>query len=417
MPSKPTKQARRTRVAREPGIYWRKNAQGERVYEVAYRDSSGKQRWHTAGTLEAAKGFKDGLRDKRRKGVRIAPKTDETFEETAGFWKANKLANWSPRTLEDYNLKLERVKPHIGHLRISAITLDHLHDLISKLAESGLNGRTIKNTFVPVSGVFKYALKKGLVGSNPVHSLDKDDFPNFTEREKRILDSDEIQKLLLGASSYRYRALLATSVYSGLRIMELLGLTWEDVDFERGEIRVHAQLSRTPGVGRVGLKTENGRREVVLMPALASILKEHKASTIYKADSDYVFTTGTGKPLGWSNVERFGLHAASKRAKLRSPHPAMHDLRHTFASLLIAGKANVKYVSRQLGHSDAGFTLRTYTHLFDKAAHAEETRQLLQDGHGNILVTVASSPLPSVRKAAVLTLPVSPANEAEAASA
>jgi Phage integrase family len=83
----------------------------------------------------------------------------------------------------------------------------------------------------------------------------------------------------------------------------------------------------------------------------------------------------------------------------------MHDLRHTFASLLIAGKADVKYVSQQLGHSDAGFTLRTYTHLFDKAAHAEETRQLLQDGHGNILVTVASSPLPSVRTAKVVPLP------------
>ena len=130
-----------------------------------------------------------------------------------------------------------------------------------------------------------------------------------------------------------------------------------------------------------------------------------------------MFTTGSGKPPGWSNVERYALHSAARRAKLRSPRPAMHDLRHTFASLLIAGKADVKYVSRQLGHSDAGFTLRTYTHLFDKTAHAEETRQLLEDGHGNILVTMASSPLPSVRRAKVVPLPLPPANEGEAASA
>jgi integrase len=421
MPDKPTKQGRRIRVKREPGIYYRVNVGGERRYQVIYRDSSGKQRWHTAGSLEDAKAFKDGLRGKKRTGVKIVSGSKETFESTARYWKINYRARWSPRTYADYELKLERVNPYIGHKRISDITVDDLQYLIAELskkglADKGLKARTIKNTLVAVSGVFEYALEKGYVGSNPVRSLKKHHFPKSDERDKRILDPDEITALLGAASSYRYRALLATAVHTGLRIMELLGLTWEDVDFEKGEIRVHAQLSRTPGAGRVGLKTGNGKREVVLMPALASLLREYKASTVYKDDSDYIFTTGTGKPMGWSNVVRNGLHAASKRAKLRSPQPTFHDLRHTFVSLLVAQGADVVFVSGQVGHSDAGFTLRTYAHLFNKAAHAEKTRGLLEAGYGNSLVTVASAPLPSRRKAEVVSLPLSPANEGEAAS-
>ena len=129
------------------------------------------------------------------------------------------------------------------------------------------------------------------------------------------------------------------------------------MDFEESVIRMSEQLSRTVGEGRVKLKSKKGMREVVLFPGLAKMLREYRASTIYKADTDYVFTTGSGKPLGWSNVERRALHSAVTRAKLREPRPRFHDLRHTFVSLLIAQGADVVFVSEQVGHADAGFTL------------------------------------------------------------
>ena len=104
------------------------------------------------------------------------------------------------------------------------------------------------------------------------------------------------------------------------------------------------------------------------------MLREYRASTIYKSDEDYLFTTSTGKPIGWNNVDRDCLRATVKAAKLRTPWPTFHDLRHTFASLLIANGCDAKTVSVAMGHADAGFTLRVYTDLFDKEASAEKVR-------------------------------------------
>lgn len=172
---------------------------------------------------------------------------------------------------------------------------------------------------------------------------------------------------------------------TGLRQMELLGLTWSDVDLEALEIRVRFQLSRTPGQGRVPLKTEKAKRDVAIPPALAHELRKHRASTIFKASEDFVFTTDSGKPLGWSNVDRYCLGSAVKAAKLRAPLPRFHDLRHSFASAAIAQGQDVVFVSRQLGHAGTDITLRVYAGEFAKAAHAEKHREAMEAAFGAIL--------------------------------
>jgi hypothetical protein len=87
--------------------------------------------------------------------------------------------------------------------------------------------------------------------------------------------------------------------------------------------------------------------------------------------------TASGQPMGWSNVIRRGLHKAVENAKLRDPRPRFHDLRHTFASLLIGQGADVVYVSRAMGHADPSLTLRIYSHLWAGREHGEHFRQLL----------------------------------------
>ena len=148
--------------------------------------------------------------------------------------------------------------------------------------------------------------------------------------------------------------------------MEVLGLTWGDVDTKAGTIRVRFQLSRTPGGGRVPVKTDEANREVDISPELASMLREFRAACLFSQDTDYLFHTETGQPLGWSNVDRYALGSAVKAAKLSEPAPRFHDLRHTFASMLIADGADVEYVRGQLGHADAAITLRVYTHAFGR---------------------------------------------------
>jgi integrase len=393
MQDQPNKQPDRVQVKNHPGIFFRLDAKGKRRYCFSYYDSNGKQRWKTVGdNLTEAEAVRDELRSHKRKGGRVAP-TNRRFTHIAADWLNEQEHRVRPRTYEDYQLRLERVNPYIGPVRISEMENRHIVGLIRFLSEpdngrnrdSGYSPATIKNTLGPVSRVFKYAVRRGYISHNPFDLLDSDERPKGdSEREQRILDKDELGKLL-AKSPDRYRALLATAAFTGLRLMELLGLRWMDIDFDGGFVRVHWQLSRRRGEGLVRPKTKQASRDVVLMPTLGKMLREHRLASPFSEDLDYIFTTGTGEPFGWSNVTRRGLHKAVQNAKLKEPRPRFHDLRHTYASLLIAQGANVEFVRSQLGHKDATVTLRVYAHLFGAQEHAARTRQLLEDGFGATL--------------------------------
>jgi integrase len=124
------------------------------------------------------------------------------------------------------------------------------------------------------------------------------------------------------------------------------------------------------------------------MPALARLLREHRLASPFSSDTDCVFASGRGTPLYLRNVERRALDAAAAAAGLNGgdrPKLRTHDLRRTFASMLIAAGADVVTVSRQLGHASPDITLRVYAHLFDQARHAERTRGLLESEFGGLL--------------------------------
>lgn len=193
------------------------------------------------------------------------------------------------------------------------------------------------------------------------------------------------------AADPKYWPLLATAVFSGLRLSELLGLTWRDVDFAGGFIHVRKQLDR--GGGRVAPKPSQAVRDVVLMPALGRVLRGHRLRSPFSAEGDFVFSSSRGTPLNYRNVERRGLDAAATRASLNGPgRPKLrlHDARHTFASLLIAEGLDVVTVSRQLGYASPDISLRVYANLFDQARHADRTRAAMERSFGGLLGTVAA---------------------------
>jgi integrase len=225
-----------------------------------------------------------------------------------------------------------------------------------------------------------------MISANPVSRLQRGERPVVERREMRILDRDGIGQLLAAADD-RYRPLLATALFTDLRLGELLGLTWADVDLAGGLVKVRKQLDRRGA--RVRPKTERAIREVELMPALARTLQAHKelqfALGHARADN-FVFCTATGTPLHYRNVVRRGLDAAVMRAELGSePRLRFHDLRHTFASLLIAEGLDVVFVSRQLGHASTSVTLDVYAHLFDRESQGRRARAALEGSFGKIL--------------------------------
>jgi integrase len=152
-----------------------------------------------------------------------------------------------------------------------------------------------------------------------------------------------------------------------------------DRDHQAGLIRVHRQLSRHRE--HAPLKTEAGRREVILAPALAKSLRERWLASHFKAPRDFVFCNTVGRGLDYRDVGEAFRHAV-KRAGLQAPGKlTLHSLRHGFASLLIANGLNVVYVSRQLGHANPSITLEVYAHLFDRADHAASARHALDSSY------------------------------------
>jgi integrase len=120
------------------------------------------------------------------------------------------------------------------------------------------------------------------------------------------------------------------------------------------------------------------------MPALAQALRTHRLHSPFDQDDDHVFASRVGTALHWRNVTPRALKPALQKAGIEPLR--WHDLRHTFASLLIRGGANIAFVSRQLGHGSSDITLRVYAHLFDRAERAERTRAMLQEMVGDAVL-------------------------------
>jgi integrase len=371
------------RIRADRGIYYRE-AQVGRRYEISYIDSTGRQRWQVVpGGLRDARAARAEVISRLARGERVAP-SRLTLADVATAWIAAQT-HLRPSTYERYEAVLRiHVLSRLGRIRLVALTEDDVVSLIAAMRAKGLAAATINKTVMVLGRVLGHAARRGLIPTNPVARLERGERPASDRREMRFLERDEIVQLILQAD--RYRPLLAAAIFTGLRLGELLALRWADVDLTAGLVRVRKQLDRH-GV-RVEPKTPKAVREVVLMPALGRILRESRVSSRFSGDDDPVFVSTAGTPMHYRNINRRGLSVAAERAGLNGgdrPNLRFHDLRHTFASLLIAEGANIVFVSRQLGHASPDITLRVYAHLFDRAAHAEHTRQALEGGYGKLV--------------------------------
>ena len=387
---------RRTRVER--GIYRQQNG----TYGV-YLIVDGKPRFKTVGPkLAQARRQRDLLSSKAQRGE-LAPPTRLSFAELAESWIDGFAAlvaagERGERTLENYRYHLDRhLLPTFGHKQMNEITTDDIARLITQLRGKGYAAKTINGALVPLGRILTHALRRGYITDNPLARLEQHERPRIHRRDQRVLDHAQITALL-DASLPRYRTLLATAIYTGMRHSELLGLTWTDIDLDNGLIHVRYQLSRArldKPAERVRLKTQAATRDIPLLPQLAALLKRHKLASPHSADNHYVFATATGKPLSCRNVERRGLGHAADTAGLNTsdqPRLRVHDLRHTFAShLIIDLKLDVAHVSRILGHARPSITLDTYTHLFHQAAHAANIRQRMATSNFGALLTNTDS--------------------------
>ena len=390
MQAKGSEPSRRTRVAGHRGIYYRVGADGKRRYEISYVDASGTRRWKVTGYV-----LKDAIAV--RAALEATPRPERTpparitLEELAERYFEHKTANLKPKTIERYKLALDgHVLPRLGRVRITELSVDHVARLAKELQAAGYRPWTIRGDLVALSRVLAYAERSGWIAANPVRKLDASERPRVARATQRVLERDEMTTLLEHAGSI-YRPLIAVGLFAGLRVSEALGLTWGDIDLDGSRLRVRYQLGRDGGKagGRVATKTDQAVRDVVLMPTLAKLLAEHKLATRHNGPTDYVFAGATGEPLNHRTVSR-AFERVAKAAGLDADgkeRPTFHDLRHSFASMLIAGGADVVFLSRQLGHANPAITLSIYAHAFAQRDHGDRLMAQLEAGYGSVLGT------------------------------
>jgi integrase len=350
---------RREHVPGRRGIYYRLDSKGRRVpgvFEITFHDSQGARRWQTvAGSVEEAEVERANIVGRKARGERVSPAARATLDEVVAEWFAQ-VGGLRPRTRASYatNLRLH-VSPTLGRRRVAEVDADEVARLVRELEAEGLAPWTIRSVLSALSRVFGYAVRRGMVSANPVAKLDRGERPRIERRELPILTREEVAALLAAAISDRYRLMLAVSILTGLRQGELLGLKWGDLDLGAGTLFVRRQLDRS---GRFAPpKTPQAVRAVDLAPSLVAVLAAYRLGLdpALSSDAALVFATATGKPLSWRNVTRSALGLAIERSGIEPLR--WHDMRHAFASILIAQGLDVVYVSRQLGHASPAITL------------------------------------------------------------
>lgn len=331
-----------------------------------YRDQSGKQRAKAIGPRKKdAEAFLDTVQAKVHAGV-YRHVEEVTFRAFAEQWLSDYAAiNVKASTFTTYKGRVTgSLRKAFGDRKLSGISTADVQRFLAELSRAGRGPSTLRAYLVLLHGMFEQAMSWDYLAVNPTHGIKP---PRLPHKEMDSLTPDEVRSLLSGADD-RYYALIATAVMTGMRQGELLSLQWDDINWHGGTIRVCRSLFRGKFVEP---KSARSVRTIGMSDRLAAILLEHKLSAPY-SPYDLVFASTDGTPLDPANVRNRALDPALRCAGLRRIR--FHDLRHTFASVLINQGENLKYVQAQLGHSSIKTTVDRYGHLMPESHRGASQR-------------------------------------------
>jgi integrase len=312
--------------------------------------------------------------------------------------------------------------PQVGQIRLRELTAQQVQQLYTNRINAGLSSSTVRHLHATLHKALKDAERLGLVVRNVCKLVNA---PRMAETEIHPLSPPQAQVLLRTVAGGPIEPLYVTALATGMRLSELLGLFWADVDLDArptAVIRVRRQLKRVAGAWAwMEPKTKRSRRQIALPESVAGVLRRHQLRQAAERqrlgslweDNDLVFCTQMGRPLMPGNVYR-QLMRVLKRAGL--PHIRFHDLRHTAATLLLSARVNPKVVSEMLGHASTTITLDIYSHVLPDMQQdaAEAMGHLLFTEHAQHIEhvstpTAPTSTMPPV--APTLTPQVSPTTQ------
>ena len=350
-------------------IYERPNG----TYAAIFTIEGGKRKTLYAKTYkEAQEKLRKALYDQQQGTLITAPQ--QTVAQFLTDWLENtQKQSVRPRTFERYEEIVRlHILPVLGQHKLQNLSAQHIQAFYTKKSNEGFSALTVISFHNLLHKALDTAVKWNLVARNMCKLVDP---PRRQRFEVTPLTLEQIQKLLSAVEGHRLEALFKLALATGMRRGEIMGLKWQDIDFEKGKLQVRRVLSRIPskmpgkGYEEAEPKTQKSRRAIIIASFALTSLKEHRANQaeekkkagINWQEHDYVFCTPLGTHLNPTRDVLDQLKVFLKRADL--PDIRFHDLRHSAATLLLSLGVHPKVVQEILGHSQISMTLDIYSRV------------------------------------------------------
>ena len=361
----------------EGNIRKRKDGRWEGRFTAGYDPDTGKEiQKNVLGKTQAE------VREKLKEAIEKSGRVDMIRADryTLGQWvtlwyDVYCKPNLRPSTARYYQMFIDKhVVPKLGKIKLSKLRSMQIQKFYNDLRtngrlreaqrekDPGLSASYIRGIHTMLHTCLQAAVREKLLPSNPVDDCKP---PKVVRKEMKTLEPEQVQAYLKAADARGLLPMFFLELTTGMRKSELVALKWTDVDWKEQTISVNKQAYVMDGkLTAVPPKTVNSVRKIALSDETMAMLRTQRVSF---PESDCIFPSPlTGEMYHPDSV--VNLHKKIlKEAGLE--HIRFHDLRHTFATLALQNGVDVKTVSAMLGHSNAGFTLATYTHTTTAAQH------------------------------------------------
>ena len=365
--------SKQTRSANGSGTI-RKRADGrwEGIYSAGYDQQTGK--------LIRKSIYGKNQKEVRQKLSKVTTEIDEgLYLEPAKMTLSDWMDLWYKAQINKH------IRPGIGKYNLSQLNpmiLQRFFNHLSEPNEKGkvLSPKSIKNVYIILSGILEQAVENEMISKNPCKKVK---LPKVYNKQITPLTDKQVKDFLeIISTDEIYGTILRVIVFTGLRLGEAMGLTWDCVDFEKGALNINKQLQRRPQKdGGSTLTSVKSGKPRILKPApfvmqllkiryTEQIMQKQRSEDLWLAWSNeeehkkaLVFTNLQG---GYLIPKRVYLHFKSAAVAIGAPDARVHDLRHTYAVLSLQNGDDIKTVQENLGHASAAFTLDVYGHVSDR---------------------------------------------------
>jgi len=359
-----------TRRSNGEGTIWYAKSEGR--FRAQYPDAHGRRRTLTGKTKrDVEKKLREALNKRDSNTLEEMASIAGTVEELLLSFVQSLEGKREPKTIERYALDVNNyLIPMLGKIKLSQLSSDIIEIAYTQIKKDfSLSDNSMAHCHATLRGAIKRGMRHKKIAVNPLVNIDA---PKRKRVQIQPLSEPQMLTILDYSSkneSTMWSAMWRLHLLTGFRQGEVLGLTWEDLDFSEGTLRLHRQLQRQSGKGLVlkSLKADANKRTIKLDEPTIGLLKAWKVEQAefrlhlgYWGEYNFIFTNLVGKPM---EPRKAAKRWAELLKVLGIDHLKLHGARHTFATVMLQKNVDTKVVSHYLGHTDISTTQNIYQHV------------------------------------------------------